>query len=60
MVMPYKNSSQIVLGDRSSDYKRSFHTTNKAFYPRHNTEEMTTNEGILARKTGWSHFRAAQ
>lgn len=28
VVMPYKNSSQIVIGDRSSYYKRQFVTTN--------------------------------
>jgi hypothetical protein len=29
VVMPYKNSSQIVIGDRSSDDKRLFRTTNQ-------------------------------
>ena len=28
VVMPYKNSSQIVIGDRSSDDKRQFKTIN--------------------------------
>ena len=28
VVMPYKNSSQIVIGDRSSDDKRLFKTVN--------------------------------
>lgn len=29
VVMPYKNSSQIVIGDRSSDDKRQFKTINQ-------------------------------
>jgi len=28
VVMPYKNSSQVVLGDRSSHYKRLYVTSN--------------------------------
>ena len=29
IVMPYKNSSQVVIGDRSSVYKKHFATTNR-------------------------------
>ena len=29
IVMPYKNSSQVVIGDRSSVYKKHFSTTNR-------------------------------
>ena len=43
IVMPYKNSSSIVLGDRSSDIRRAFATTNKTFYNKHNTEDPTEN-----------------
>ncbi len=58
--MPYKNSSSIVLGDRSSDYRRAFATTNSTFYPKHRTDDPTGNEGILAYKTQWTHFRSQQ
>ena len=30
IVMPYKNSSQVVIGDRSSNYKKHFKTINQA------------------------------
>ena len=32
VVMPYKNSSQIVIGDRSTYYKRQFVSTNSNLY----------------------------
>ena len=32
VVMPYKNSSQIVIGDRSTYYKRQFVSTNANTY----------------------------
>ena len=32
VVMPYKNSSQIVIGDRSTYYKRQFVSTNMNLY----------------------------
>ena len=31
IVMPYKNASQVVIGDRSSTYKKHFATTNKLY-----------------------------
>jgi hypothetical protein len=57
IVMPYKNSSQIVIGDRASDYRRQFSTMNSINYARPNLEDMTTNGGIVSTKTRWMHDR---
>lgn len=48
VVMPYKNSSQIVIGDRSTDDKRLFKTTNHLMQIQPNLENAVTNGGILA------------
>ena len=48
VVMPYKNSSQIVIGDRSSEDKRMFRTTNQLLQMKPNLENAVTNGGILA------------
>ena len=48
IVMPYKNSSQIVIGDRSSDDKRLFRTTNQLMQIQPNLENAVTNGGILS------------
>lgn len=50
VVMPYKNSSQIVIGDRSSYYKRQFVTTmtNNFNNPK---SALTSNPGITAEIT---------
>jgi hypothetical protein len=48
IVMPYKNSSQIVIGDRSSDDKRLFKTMNQLMQVQPNLENAVTNGGILA------------
>ena len=57
VVMPYRNASSIVIGDRSSDYKRQFTSLNRVTYPRHRLDDATTNGGILATKTRWFHKR---
>ncbi|CAI2382144.1 unnamed protein product [Moneuplotes crassus] len=57
VVMPYRNASSIVIGDRSSDYKRQFTSHNRVTYPRHRLDDATTNGGILATKTKWFHRR---
>mmetsp|Transcript_27605 Transcript_27605/g.24453 ORF Transcript_27605/g.24453 Transcript_27605/m.24453 type:complete len:170 (+) Transcript_27605:42-551(+) len=57
VVMPYRNASSIVIGDRSSDYKRQFTSYNKLNYPRHKLDDATTNGGILATRTRWFHKR---
>ena len=56
VVMPYKNSSQIVIGDRSTDDKRLFKTTNQLMQIRPNLENAVTNGGILSAQTKWIHY----
>ena len=50
VVMPYKNSSQIVIGDRSTYNKRQFVSTNMNMYvaPK---PFSTGNSGIIAEVT---------
>jgi len=48
VVMPYKNSSQIVIGDRGTLDRRQFRTTNSLFQLRPDHTEQTTNGGIIA------------
>jgi len=50
VVMPYKNSSQIVIGDRSTYYKRQFVSTNQNTFVKPKQFE-TTNPGIVSAKT---------
>ena len=57
VVMPYRNASSIVIGDRSSDYKRQFTSNNRINYPQHRLDDATSNGGILATKTKWFHRR---
>lgn len=56
VVMPYKNSSQIVIGDRTSDDRRQFKTTNQLLQLRPNLANAVTNGGILAAQTKWTHY----
>lgn len=56
VVMPYKNSSQIVIGDRSSEDRRQFRTTNQLLQMKPNLENAVTNGGILAASTKWIHY----
>ena len=50
VVMPYKNSSSIVIGDRSSFNKRQFVSTHQNSYVKPSAFE-TNNPGIIAEKT---------
>lgn len=50
VVMPYKNSSQIVIGDRSSYYKRQFVSTSTNTFAKPN-HVLTSNPGIVAEAT---------
>jgi hypothetical protein len=52
-VQPYKNSSQITIGDRSANNKRHFVTTAQNLF-KTPVFEMWTNPGILSNKTKWS------
>merc|ERR1711934_163015 len=47
VVMPYKNSSQIVIGDRSSYYKRQFITTSANTFSGLSAP-ITSNPGIVS------------
>lgn len=55
VVMPYKNSSQIVIGDRSTLDRRQFKTTNKLFQVQPDLQDRITNGGIIAEKVKWTH-----
>ena len=55
VVMPHKNSSQVVLGDRVNAQKRQYVSTNKTNFPAHSLTDATTNPSILAEKTKWTH-----
>jgi hypothetical protein len=50
VVMPYKNSSQIVIGDRSSYYSRQFVSTNANCFGQPK-QEICSNTGIQAEAT---------
>ena len=57
VVMPYKNSSQIVIGDRSTYNKRQFVSTNQNTFVKPKPFE-TNNSGIIADTTGrWKHLQ---
>lgn len=55
VVMPYKNSSQIVIGDRSTLDRRNFKTTNGLMQQVPDLTEQTTNGGIIAERVKWTH-----
>ena len=54
IVMPYKNASQITIGDRHSVYKKHFTTTNRNMMSRH-ARPVSANPGIAAERTKWTH-----
>ena len=57
VVMPYKNSSQIVIGDRSTYNKRQFVSTNMNTFVKPKPFE-TNNSGIIADTTSrWKHLQ---
>ena len=47
VVMPYKNSSSVVIGDRSTYYKRHYLSTNQNMFPNPKPFE-TSNPGIIS------------
>ena len=55
IVMPYKNSSQIVIGDRSSNYKKHFKSTNQMKTVKAEYNLKTANTGIIASNAIWVH-----
>ena len=54
--MPYKNSSQIVIGDRSSENTGQFKTINSLMQIKPNMQNAVTNGGILAAQAKWIHY----
>ena len=57
VVMPYKNSSSVVIGDRSTYNKRQFVSTNKNCFVNPKQFE-TNNSGIIAEQTArWKHMQ---
>jgi len=54
VVMPLKNSSQVVLGDPEAPYKRQFVSMSKNHYIAPQFSAVT-NQGIIAEKTRWAH-----
>ena len=60
IVMPYKNSSQIVIGDRTSYDKRQFKTTNQLHQIVPDLSDAVTNGGILAERVKRNHKHATQ
>ena len=59
IVMPYKNSSQIVIGDRSSHYKRQFVSTNTNTFNKPQAA-LTSNPGIVSEITKRQKNAASQ
>uniref|UniRef100_A0A7S3N1R5 Uncharacterized protein n=1 Tax=Euplotes harpa TaxID=151035 RepID=A0A7S3N1R5_9SPIT len=52
VVMPYKNASSIVIGDRCSDDRRLYVTSHKNTFNKV-SDLNTSNGGIIASKTKW-------
>ena len=57
VVMPYKNSSQLVIGDRTSHNKNHFKTVNQQRILRPDYQKSVTNPGISSREVQWLHKR---
>jgi len=52
VVMPYKNSSSIVIGDRTSEDRRMYISSNKNNFSK-TSNLNTSNGGIISTKTKW-------
>ena len=52
VIMPYKNSSSIVIGDRTSEDRRMYVSSNKNTFGK-TSDLNTSNGGIIASKTKW-------
>ena len=55
VVMPYKNSSQVVIGNRESNDKTLYKTTHKGYYVVHPLNTAIANPGILSELTKKAH-----
>ena len=59
-ITPYRNSSQLEIGDRLSNTANMvFRTSNQALFTSKNILEGITNQGIIAAKTKWHKSRAS-
>lgn len=52
-VPPYKNSSQVEIGDRSQPLRNHFKTTASSYMVATDLGGFTSNQGIVARRTQW-------
>ena len=59
IVMPYKNSSQVQIGDRSGSYKRQYVSTYSNSF-KQGADDVISNQGIIAERTKWQRFKENQ
>ena len=59
VVMPYKNSSQIQIGDRSTQYKRQYVTSYSNSY-KETSSDVVSNQGIVSEKKKWQRYAEGQ
>ena len=52
-IIPYQNSSQVEIGDRSAPLKNHFKTTTGSYMAAPDLQDYTSNQGIVARRTLW-------
>ena len=52
VIMPYKNSSSLIIGDRCSEDRRHYISSNKNAFSK-NSNLNTSNGGIISTKTKW-------
>eukprot|EP00826_Nyctotherus_ovalis_P053143 TRINITY_DN685_c0_g1_i1.p1 TRINITY_DN685_c0_g1~~TRINITY_DN685_c0_g1_i1.p1 ORF type:complete len:117 (-),score=7.85 TRINITY_DN685_c0_g1_i1:26-376(-) len=55
VMMPYKNSSQVIIGNPSAVDKGVYRTTYKCYYTPHALGTAVTNGGILSELTRQAH-----
>ena len=55
VVMPYKNSNQIIIGDRTNAHKRRYVSNSMNHYAVPSLTDAVSNPGILAERTKWIH-----
>eukprot|EP00347_Sterkiella_histriomuscorum_P010163 403377364 len=60
VTMPYKNSSQIVIGDRSSMDRKQFVSSSQNLYISPTNSHLTSNPGIIAERTKWRKHKQQQ
>ncbi|CDW73586.1 UNKNOWN [Stylonychia lemnae] len=60
ITMPYKNASQIVLGDRSSVDRKQFVSSSQNIMISPSTQNLTSNPGIIAERTKWLKHKQQQ